>query len=103
MTWLLLTAGVRIYEYRPGLLHAKTLCLDGVVSLIGSTNLDLRSFDLNFENNVLLQDEATTQAITKRQQDYLRDSHAVTLEQVHAMTTWKRIWDNPLGALSPIL
>ena len=103
MTWLLLTAGVRIYEYRPGLLHAKTLCLDGVVSLIGSTNLDLRSFDLNFENNVLLQDEATTPAITKRQQDYQRDPHAVTLEQVHAMPKWKRIWDNPLGALSPIL
>ena len=49
MTWRLLTAGVRIYEYRPGLLHAKTLCLDGVVSQIASTNLNLRSFDLNFE------------------------------------------------------
>ena len=97
MTWLLLTAGVRIYEYRPGLLHAKTLCLDGVLSLIGSTNLDLRSFDLNFDNNVLLQDEATTPAITKRQHDYQRDSHAVTLEQVHAMRKWKRIWDNLLG------
>ena len=54
----LLAMGLEIYEYRPGLLHAKTLCLDGEVSLIGSTNLDLRSFDLNFENNILLQDAA---------------------------------------------
>ena len=103
MTWLLLTAGVRIYEYHPGLLHAKTLCLDGVLSLIGSTNLDLRSFDLNFENNVLLHDEATTEAIRQRQQSYLRDSDVVTLEQVRATRWWKRIWDNLLGALSPLL
>ncbi|MBV8250162.1 MAG: cardiolipin synthase [Comamonas sp.] len=101
--WRLLTAGVQIYEFRPGLLHAKTLCLDGSVSLIGSTNLDLRSFDLNFENNVLLHDEATTQAIRQRQQSYIRESHAVTLEQVRATPWWKRIWDNLLGALSPVL
>ncbi|KGH26026.1 MULTISPECIES: cardiolipin synthase [Comamonas] len=101
--WRLLSAGVHIHEFRPGLLHAKTLCLDGSVSLIGSTNLDLRSFDLNFENNVLLHDEATTEAIRQRQQSYLRDSDAVTLEQVRATRWWKRIWDNLLGALSPLL
>ncbi|MEC5210679.1 phosphatidylserine/phosphatidylglycerophosphate/cardiolipin synthase-like enzyme [Psychrobacter sp. PL15] len=44
--WQLLEAGVKIYEYKPGLLHAKTLTVDGELSLIGSTNLDLRSFDL---------------------------------------------------------
>lgn len=101
--WRLLSAGVHIHEFRPGLLHAKTLCLDGSVSLIGSTNLDLRSFDLNFENNVLLHDEAITEAIRQRQQSYLRDSDAVTLEQVRATRWWKRIWDNLLGALSPLL
>lgn len=101
--WRLLRAGVHIHEFRPGLLHAKTLCLDGAVSLIGSTNLDLRSFDLNFENNVLLHDEATTEAIRQRQQSYLRDSDVVTLEQVRATRWWKRIWDNLLGALSPLL
>ena len=75
----------------------------GSVSLIGSTNLDLRSFDLNFENNVLLHDEAITEAIRQRQQSYLRDSDAVTLEQVRATLWRKRIWDNLLGALSPLL
>lgn len=101
--WRLLSAGVHIHEFRPGLLHAKTLCLDGSVSLIGSTNLDLRSFDLNFENNVLLHDEAINEAIRQRQQSYLRESDAVTLEQVRATRWWKRIWDNLLGALSPLL
>jgi cardiolipin synthase len=101
--WRLLNAGVQIHEYRPGLLHAKTMCIDGTVSFIGSTNLDLRSFDLNFENNVLLQDEATTQAIIERQQSYLSESHPVTLEQVRAIPRWQRIWENLLGALSPVL
>ncbi|BDR06775.1 cardiolipin synthase [Comamonas thiooxydans] len=101
--WRLLSAGVHIHEFRPGLLHAKTLCLDGSVSLIGSTNLDLRSFDLNFENNVLLHDEAITEAIRHRQQSYLHESDVVTLAQVHSAPWWKRIWDNLLGALSPLL
>lgn len=101
--WRLLKAGVQIHEFRPGLLHAKTLSLDAEVSLIGSTNLDLRSFDLNFENNVLLHDLATTQAIRQRQQSYLNQSSAVTLEQVLASPWRRRIWNNLLGALSPVL
>ncbi len=52
----LLEAGCVIYEYTSGLLHAKTLTIDGQISFIGSSNLDLRSFDLNYENNILLQD-----------------------------------------------
>lgn len=50
----LLEAGCEIHEFRDGLLHAKTLTIDGKVSLLGSSNLDLRSFDLNYENNILL-------------------------------------------------
>ncbi|MDE2413101.1 MAG: PLDc N-terminal domain-containing protein, partial [Sphingomonadales bacterium] len=52
----LLLAGVRLYEFRPGLLHAKTMVADNVTVLIGSANLDRRSFELNFENNVLFAD-----------------------------------------------
>ena len=103
MTWLLLTAGVHIYEYRPGLLHAKTLCLDGVVSLIGSTNLDLRSFDLNFENNVLLHDSTTTGAVRARQAQYIAQSSPVTLDAVRAWPWWQRVWHNLLATISPVL
>jgi cardiolipin synthase len=49
----LLTAGVRIFEYVGGLLHTKSLTLDGEVTLIGSANMDRRSFELNYENNIL--------------------------------------------------
>ncbi len=99
----LLRAGVILHEFRPGLLHAKTLCVDGQVALVGSTNLDLRSFDLNFENNVLLQDEAVTRAIRQRQGDYIRQSDRITAAQVHAWPWGRRIWNNLLAMLSPVL
>ena len=73
------------------------------MSFIGSTNLDLRSFDLNFENNVLLYDTVTTQAIRERQQSYIQQSQQVTLEQVMKTPMHKRIWSNLLSALSPVL
>ena len=53
----LLDAGVKIHEYVGGLLHTKSLTVDGEVTLIGSANMDRRSFDLNFENNILLYDQ----------------------------------------------
>ena len=49
---------MKLFEYRCGLLHAKTMLVDRKVGLIGSANLDRRSFELNFENNILFDDEA---------------------------------------------
>ena len=54
---LLRAAGVRIFEYQPKILHAKTAVADGYVSLVGSTNLDFRSFHLNAECNFLILDD----------------------------------------------
>jgi cardiolipin synthase len=45
----LLAAGVEVYERRAAVLHAKTLCVDGRISIVGSTNLDYRSIQYNFE------------------------------------------------------
>jgi cardiolipin synthase len=52
----LLEAGIEIYEYQAGLLHAKTMTVDGVWATIGSTNLDSRSFALNEEVNAVMYD-----------------------------------------------
>jgi cardiolipin synthase A/B len=52
----LLKAGVEIYEYQAGLLHAKTMTIDGIWATIGSTNLDTRSFALNEELNAVVYD-----------------------------------------------
>ncbi len=101
--WELLEAGVKIYEYKPGLLHAKTLTIDGEISLIGSTNLDLRSFDLNYENNVLMSDKALTAAIVERQYQYIVDSEEVKREQVEKWPLPYRIWNNIVATMGPVL
>jgi cardiolipin synthase len=54
------------------------LTLDGEVTLIGSANLDRRSFELNYENNILFHDHALTGVMRKRPQDYITRSHPVT-------------------------
>ena len=99
----LLDAGCVIYEHRQGLLHAKTLTVDGKVSLIGSSNLDLRSFDLNYENNILLQDESITQAIAERQQQYIESSDQVELSAVLAWRYYRRVWNNVIATIGPVL
>ncbi|MGD0674640.1 MAG: cardiolipin synthase [Polyangiaceae bacterium] len=59
----LLEAGVDIREYVPGMVHAKTLVADSRISLVGSANMDLRSFRLNFEVNSLIHDEPTARSL----------------------------------------
>lgn len=99
----LLEAGCVIHEYQGGLLHAKTLTMDDAVCLIGSSNLDLRSFDLNYENNILLQDANITQAVRARQDDYIAQSAPVTTADVAAWPYHIRIWHNVIATIGPIL
>ncbi|PNK59583.1 cardiolipin synthase [Psychrobacter sp. FDAARGOS_221] len=101
--WQMLQAGIKIYEYRSGLLHAKTFTVDGQISLIGSTNLDLRSFDLNYENNMIFYDTTLTEKIRRRQQQYIDDSDEVSLHQVEAWPFYYRIWTNVVATMGPLL
>ncbi|PID66869.1 MAG: cardiolipin synthase [Gammaproteobacteria bacterium] len=99
----LLEAGIRIYEYQDGLLHAKTLTIDTKLAFIGSTNLDLRSFDLNYENNVLIYDAAVATAIRTRQQSYIDSSKRVALSTVNDWSFLRRLWNNIVATIGPIL
>jgi len=99
----LLAAGVRIHEYVGGLLHTKSMVIDDDVTLIGSANMDRRSFDLNYENNILFWDEALTAQMWKRQEAYLASSNQVTLAHVEAWSIGRRLWNNTLGMLGPLL
>lgn len=101
--WQLLKAGVKIYEYKRGLLHAKTLTIDDEVSLMGSTNLDIRSFALNYENNIIFSDKALTAKIVERQYQYIRDAEEVTLTQVENWPLPYRIWNNIIATMGPVL
>lgn len=99
----LLAAGVKIHEYEGGLLHTKSLTVDGELTFIGSANMDRRSFDLNYENNILFYHPALTAEVRRRQQDYLARSHRVTREMVDAWSTPRRLWNNSIAMIGPLL
>ena len=99
----LLDAGVRIHEYIGGLLHTKSLTVDGEMTLIGSANMDRRSFDLNFENNILFCDKDLTQAIRRRQEEYIAQSRPVSQTDVAAWGLRYRLRNSVMAILSPVL
>jgi len=99
----LLAAGVKVYEYVGGLLHSKTFTLDGEIALIGSANMDRRSFELNYENNILFHDRALTHTLRERQQQYIARSTRVTVEDVGSWPRSRRLWNNLVATMGPVL
>ena len=77
----LLAAGVEIHEYQPTMIHAKVLVVDGLWTILGSTNFDNRSFGLNDEVNAALRDAALAQRMEADFAADLAQSRRVTLEE----------------------
>jgi cardiolipin synthase len=99
----LLEAGVLIFEYQGGLLHTKSLVLDGEITLIGSANMDRRSFELNYENNILFYDPVLSAEMRRRQDAYLAQSRPVHAEAVTHWPMSRRFWNNAIAMLGPVL
>ena len=99
----LLSAGIKIFEYEGGLLHSKTLTVDGEISLIGSANMDRRSFDLNYENTILFSDKQLTAALYQRQQNYLLSARRVTAEEIDNWSTPHKLLNNAVAMFGPVL
>lgn len=99
----LLEAGVRIKHYRRGLLHAKTMTVDSDLAMIGSTNLDMRSFTLNFEVTLFVYDSDEASLLRMLQTSYIEDSDDVFLEDWAKRPAFKRLGDNLARLLGPLL
>lgn len=99
----LLSAGIEIFEYEGGLLHSKTLTVDGEISLIGSANMDRRSFDLNYENTILFSDQALTAALYQRQQNYLLRARRVTVQEIDNWSVPHKLINNAVAMFGPVL
>jgi cardiolipin synthase len=80
----LLEVGIRIHLYRPQFLHAKHLTIDDSIALIGSTNMDIRSFALNAEVNLLVYDSAVVDRLRVIQERYFENSDLLDA------ATWSR-------------
>ena len=77
----LLAAGVRIFEYQPTMMHAKGMVVDGIWSVIGSANMDIRSHELNQENVVGVLDAGLAEQIEAAFREDLARSQEIRLEQ----------------------
>jgi cardiolipin synthase len=99
----LLEAGVKIHEYVGGLLHTKSMIIDDEMTLIGSANMDRRSFELNYENNILFYDTNLTAELRNRQDTYLAQSNPVTIDMVDQWSLTRQFWNNTIAMISPVL
>ena len=79
-----LEAGAKIYEYEPSMIHAKILIIDGIWSVIGSTNFDSRSFGINDEVNIAVEDAGLAERLAKDFWNDVRQSKEITFEM------WKK-------------
>ncbi len=99
----LLNAGVKIYEFEPSVLHAKTLVIDDNISVLGSANVDIRSFRLNFEIScIFLSKQLARQLVDSFHKD-LNNSREITQQnigQLHQPYSWL---ESAAHLLSPLL
>ena len=102
--WDLLAAGVQHprIRRRPAA-HQVADAGSGRSALVGSANMDRRSFDLNYENNILFHDEALTGVLRERQLGFIAHGHPVTQADVAAWPLWRRLWNNLIATLGPVL
>ena len=99
----LLEAGVKIYEYQPGFLHAKSFVCDDEIGVVGTINLDYRSLYLHFEDGVWMY---KTSVIGKMRTDFentLAYSKPVTLEFCHGRNIFVRLVQNVLRLVAPMI
>ncbi len=99
----LLEAGVQIHLYRPHFLHAKLLTIDDDVALLGSTNMDIRSFALNAEINLLIYDRAVVQQLKAIQGSYFANSERLTPESWQKRSVFAKIAQNTARLMDSFL
>jgi cardiolipin synthase len=96
-------AGIRIFEFRGGLLHTKSVVVDRQVALFGSVNMDVRSFWLDFEITLGVYDPDFAQRLLALQDKYIEDSMPVDLQTWQQRPGKERFIENLARLTSPLL
>ncbi len=99
----LLQAGVEIYLYQKGFIHAKTLVADGKLSVIGTANMDYRSFELNFEVNAIIYDKPFSEKLRSIFFDDLTHASKLDAEDWYKRTFYATISERIARLFSPCL
>jgi cardiolipin synthase A/B len=99
----LLKVGAKVYIYKNGFIHAKTLVVDEEISSVGTANIDYRSFRLNFEVNAFLYDEGVSRKLTEIFKEDIEVSSLLTFEGYQKRSLEVRLKESISRLLSPIL
>jgi cardiolipin synthase len=99
----LLKAGVKIFQYEAGFMHAKVFSIDSRICSVGSANFDIRSLRLNYEINAVMYDEKATKEVDAQFIEDLTHCREVTLAQLNQASIPVRLRNSLLRLISPIL
>ena len=97
----LLAHGVKIYKYTPGFVHAKSVMADREVALVGSTNMDYRTFQLHYECAVLMYHMPVVEELLEDMDDIMSKSQQYTLEEWNGRSWLRKMFSSilRLGAI----
>ena len=99
----LIRAGVRIYEYTPGFIHAKMFCSDDEVAIVGTANMDYRSFYLHFECGVVFYQQEMARSVKEDILQTLQVCRPVTLEEMESLPLPRRLLAKLLRLVAPLM
>ena len=99
----LLDAGVQLYFYKKGFVHAKTIVVDKKVAIIGTANMDIRSFDLNFEVNAIIYDKEIANNLATIFENDLKDAELVNKIQWSQRSFSRKFLEKTARLVSPLL
>lgn len=99
----MLESGARCYRYKEGFLHSKTISIDGHILSIGTTNMDVRSFKLNFEINAFIYDKEVTKQHDKIFEQDLEHAQEITMDDYENRGWTMKVRESISRLLSPIL
>ncbi|WP_053990316.1 cardiolipin synthase [Mangrovimonas sp. TPBH4] len=99
----LMEADVKVYRYTKGIIHAKTITVDGVFSSIGTSNMDYRSFNINFEINALVYNKELSRQLENQFMEDLKDAERVDFERWKTRPFHQRAKESYCRLWSPLL
>lgn len=99
----LLKYDVKIYQYNKGFVHAKTMVIDDNLAIVGSANMDYRSFDLNFEVNAMVYSQSIAKQLTDVFYNDIKDADLIDAEVWLNRPTYVLLWERAVRLLSPFL
>ncbi|PYZ95130.1 cardiolipin synthase [Salipaludibacillus keqinensis] len=99
----LLGSGAKIYIYDKGFIHAKSIVVDRKMNSVGTANIDMRSFKLNFEINAFIYDQETSEILAQAFEKDMLDSTRLTEELYNKRSKWISFKESISRLLSPIL